>query len=591
MKKYFNYMLVAALVGSLSLSVTSCKDDDDKNGGDKYVETAINLSIDNDVKTHGIETDVNSAIVELPVSCTGRWGAWIVGKDEDTNWLEIEDNKVDYQGNQTLRLIFDENRTGYDRTATLRIVTDNGDKIDIAVRQTAMWNGQPVENGNGQWFGDYGLGRGLNYEYFFEGDSVSNSNKTFSPSSMTRQDPIFCWAKIDELQKKLGANGEPILSHDAYVEAQAEEVNFDDTMSDSLIHSKDTISVTFDLRIGFGFFQMEGRGKYESSEIKGHAKANYQIARHLTVYDAFISPSEIVETAQRIGGESTMSKEELDAQEAEIINLQENYEKQNYKKYNSSLWKKKATDEQKEMGYLEDWQMEKLQEMYESLGLPDYGGLFSKSFARLYFNLNRAVEQNKTDRIEQLLKQLDAKYGPVFVSRGWFGGSLNMNVVADTAYLINKGTFKGGMSANIMDGLVSFDGDVKYGEEATRLVRNSKSVYGIYGGDATGLVAAMTSHFAGDSMSDRNALLEVLNKWSDSLKETTTVDGKSKPSRAAMEQMQLTGIWTLFDTPKVFDVVSTYMYKKHPTLKNYVGSIQGEKYFAAKKDTTKKGTK
>jgi hypothetical protein len=100
----------------------------------------------------------------------------------------------------------------------------------------------------------------------------------------------------------------------------------------------------------------------------------------------------------------------------------------------------------------------------------------------------------------------------------------------------------------------------------------------------------MPSHFAGDSMPDRNPLLEVLNKWSDSLKETTTVDGKSKPSRAAMEQMQLTGIWTLFDTPKVFDVVSTYMYKKHPTLKNYVGSIQGEKYFAAKKDTTKKDT-
>lgn len=587
MKKYFNYMLMAALVGSLSLSVAACSDDDnDKNGGEEYIETPIKLEISSDVVNHGVEADVHSAIVELPVRCDGRWGAWIVGTDEDCDWLQIEGNKVDYTGNQTLRLIFDENRTGADRTATLRVVTDNGDKTDITVRQTTLWNGQPQENGSGQWFGDNGLGRGLNYEYIFEGDSVTNAGKRFNPSSMTRTNPIFCWAKIEELQQKLGSDGKPILAHEAYVETAAESVDFDDLMKDSLVSSKDTISVEFNLRIGFGFFQMEGFGKYEASEVKGHAKANYQISRNITAYDVLLSPAEIVETAQRIGGEATLSAEEIDRQTAEIENQQESYEQQNYKKYNSKLWSKKATAEQKELGYLEPWQEEKLTEMYDNLGLPDYGGLFSKSFARLYFNLNRAVEQSKekdmSARIQALLKQLDANYGPLFVSRGWFGGSINMTVVADTAYLINKGMFEGGMAADIMDGLVSFEGKVKYAEEATRLVRNSHMVLGIYGGDAITCSNELTSHFAGTSMTDRTDLLNILQRWGDSLKETVNDNGKLKPSKAAMEQMTLTGIWTLFDTPEVFDVVSTYMFEKHPTLKNYVGSIQGEKYFDLK---------
>ena len=583
MKKYLNYMLMAAMVGSLSWCVTACSDDDDKKGGDEWTEEAINLSVDQDYVKYGIVTDVHSAIVPVHVTCNGRWGAWIRGNEEDNDWLRIDGNKVDYSGNQTLQLVFDENHSGYDRKAVLRIVTDNGEMIDIKITQENTID----VNSSAQWFGNMGLGHGLSYSYIFEGDSASYANMTFSPSNMMTPDPLFCWAKIEELQQKIGSDGKPILAAEAYVENMLESVDYEDLMMDSLVHSKDTISVSFELRIGFGFFQMEGSGKYEASEVKGAAKANYHISRAATCYDAYISPAELVITADRIGGEAKVTPEELDKQEAEITKLMESYQAQNYKKYNSAIWKKKATEEQKSGEYLEPWQEEKLQEMYENMGMPDYGGIFSKSFARLYFNLNRAIQQSKTDpsketRVKQLLNQLDANYGPVFISRGWFGGSLNMSILADTTYLITKGTFEGGMAADIMDGCVSFEGKVKYSEEATRLVRNSKAVYGIYGGNAIDCVNALAAHFASESMTDRDHLLEILTKWGDSLKETEDEDGKKVPSKAALQQVKLEGIWTLFDDPDVFQAVSDYMYEKHPTLKKHVGQIHADDYFKKK---------
>ena len=60
MKKIFNYALAAALVGGLSLSVTSCKSDEDV-----VVEqfTPSTVTIDNDLIAHGVVTDMEAELI------------------------------------------------------------------------------------------------------------------------------------------------------------------------------------------------------------------------------------------------------------------------------------------------------------------------------------------------------------------------------------------------------------------------------------------------------------------------------------------------------------------------------------------------
>lgn len=85
---------------------------------------------------------------------------------------------------------------------------------------------------------------------------------------------------------------------------------------------------------------------------------------------------------------------------------------------------------------------------------------------------------------------------------------------------------------------------------------------------------AIMKHFAGD-MSDYNKLQDTLKEWGLSLFETKAdkKTGTSVPSRAILEQMQLYGIWGLFTDNLAAKEVRDFMYKKHPTLKNYLGSI------------------
>ena len=563
MKKYFNWMLMAGMVCGLGMGVVACSDDDDST---EDATKAISLSVDKTIVTRGVTTDVHSAIVDVPVKSDGDWQAWL---SNDVEWVGLLENKVFYTGDKTLRLFFDENRTGHDRSTMLRIVTDDGDATDVKVTQTQLWNGETPSNNSAQWFGDNGLGRGLNYEYLFEGDTAQNHKSKFNPNSMTLTNPIFNWAGITELQGKTGPDGKKLLSADAYVENRLEQINFEDLMRDSLVHGKDSIGIKFDLELSFGFVEFEAHGAYKAKENKDAVKLNYLISRSATCYEVFSSPTELALVANDLGGESEVSDEELEAQEAKILKKEANWKKQNQMKYKRM---KGATPEQLDPDYLEPWQEEAIAKAYDELGVPDYAGIFSKSFGRLYFKLNRAVERGDDAAVETLLDKLDSDYGPVFVGRGWFGGSINLCVSVDKDSIDTDGTFTGALAGGV-NNMLHIEGEISYMEEATRFVRNSESKIAVYGGNAMETGNELASHFSSDSPTDRNHLLSILTKWGDSLLETKDDNGKSVPSKAAMQAMQLTGIWTLFENEEVANVVKNYMGKKHPTLKNYVGYI------------------
>ena len=142
-KRFLSFMLATALIGGLSLSVTSCKSDEDA-----VVEkiTPSTVTIDSDILAHGIVTDMENTVVEVPIKCDGDWVAILSiddAEDDDTNyWVKIQNWKGFYSGNQTLRLQFDDNMTGVDRATTLTIANNLGDRRLFHVDQCGLRDGK-----------------------------------------------------------------------------------------------------------------------------------------------------------------------------------------------------------------------------------------------------------------------------------------------------------------------------------------------------------------------------------------------------------------------------------------------------------------
>ena len=145
-RRYFNAVLSAVFVMGLGMSVTSCKSDDDSGGGDdNQVST---LTLDESVMRNGVETDMESAVVPLNVKCNG---AWSVAIEKGKDWVSVENNKIFYNGSQTLQLLFDENRTEVDRTATLYITNDANEKVRPPTTRTSRISGARVWAAASMW--------------------------------------------------------------------------------------------------------------------------------------------------------------------------------------------------------------------------------------------------------------------------------------------------------------------------------------------------------------------------------------------------------------------------------------------------------
>ena len=119
MKRNLNYLLTAALVCGLSLAATSCKDDDKDD-----VAPASVVTIGSDLTTRGIEVDMQSHLIQVPIDCNGEWTATLPA---GTDWARILDWQVIFEGKRTLRLVIDENLSKADRRTTLNIGNSDGE--------------------------------------------------------------------------------------------------------------------------------------------------------------------------------------------------------------------------------------------------------------------------------------------------------------------------------------------------------------------------------------------------------------------------------------------------------------------------------
>ena len=182
------------------------------------------------------------------------------------------------------------------------------------------------------------------------------------------------------------------------------------------------------------------------------------------------------------------------------------------------------------------------------------------------------MQSHDQEKIQARLEALDADYGPLFVARGEFGGSICMRIFVNKADIDSKGGFTGELAGGV-DNIFNIEGSIYYYEELRRFLFESDAFVEVYGGNAVETGNKIMTHFAHATGTDRDEMLTILKEWGNSLMETKTDQGKTVPSRAIMQKMQLQGIWTLFRDDRVSKIVRDYMYEKHPTLSQYVGML------------------
>ena len=564
MKKIFNYALAAALVGSLSLSVTSCKSDENVSAD----QIASTVGIDNDIVSHGIETDMCDAVIELPVDCDGRWYAILgLGQKESPDWVNIQDWTPHYEGKQTLRLAFSENRTGADRETMLTLANDEGTPTTVKVRQNYTYKGQAPTNSSGQAFSDKGIGYGMDYDYILDtkatryrsimeqmeinaGLKKEEERTQFNALAVSGINNVFQISEIEQLVKAKA------LQHSAYVETPHNVAELKAAMLDqALVQGKDVfVSLKIDLSFGPVEFNAKADYTYKRTDSKGYI--DYSIIRKAPMYDVKLSPAEITEYASKAENRLT-DKQQRNA-----------FDKMIESEIDNMLWKNKR---KKNLKVNEDGltaqQQAIIDGMYNNADFYySFGNVFSTNFAKQYSRLLRAITfNNEADpklpinkaTADAVCEKLNEDYGPFIITRGEFGGSIILMARVDTVRQEGKTHASGELGGGI-GGIFDASGHLEYADSGFTRMRNLGFDFKIIGGDANGLADALTRVVFSPTPDNRDLWFDALSGWLDSM-----ASNDENQSRANPITYDVVPIWTLFTEPDINSYVREWFLNKY----------------------------
>lgn len=556
MKKYLNLTAIAALACGMCLSISSCKSDDDE----ETIADASVVTIDQNLLTHGVETDMKSAVISLPVKCNGLWTVTV---KRGTDWMQIKDWQVTYNGAQTLELLIDENRTQADRETTLNIGNSEGEVQTVTVRQNYNYEGQAPTNGSGLAFAGKGVGCGIDYDYAL--NVKTNTGGDFKPTKVKKNNNLFNIAKIEKLQEELK------LQPSAYTETSIPLSELVAHMTDSsLVQSKD-LSTSLKLTITLGEIKFSAQGKYHAKKNERYSYVDYVITRMAPMYNVVLSPAEISTYAT----EHRVQAHDRDNQlEKEVDDLIEKYKAQNIKRKRKNLNEDGLTEAQQE----------EIDNMYDAIPLNyDYAGVFSANFTRHYNELYNAIVQTKRRNkpldkaaADAALNALDNEYGPLFISGGDFGGSITMHAQVKNSRLEGADSISGSLEAG-MDGLFNVTGAFSYSSLGFNTMHDSDAKFFIHGGNANDTADKLWKlTIAGDSTSARSQWQETLKEWVASM---YTQGDHAQPlqSEAAPTAFIITPIWTLFYDNDMQQYAQNYFIEKYADrgIKTYLGIANG----------------
>ena len=550
-KHLFSLVLPVCLLCGLSLTVFSCKEDDEVSAP----------TVDNEFVTRGIEIDMNSTILSVPVACDGMWTAVL---EKGTRWARIQEWQVSYKGAKTLRITVDANTTGADRKTVLKIGDSEGNLTRINLRQTPR-----DDNSSGLEFSGKRLGTGIDYDYAL--NVKLNANRTgkqeeFEPTRIHKENNIFNieaiegWIRDGDMQKS------------AYVEAVIPVASLEASLMDSSVVQYKHLDVALTLGVEFGPVEFRAHGNYNSTKSESRAIVDYTIVRNCPMYNVYLSPAEISAFAND-AKYNHVDWDAIDAAYAQIDELIEFYVDKNQK----ARRKPKVN----EWG-LTEAQEEEIADMEDQVNyLFDYANVISSSFTgrlnELYNAITKPLNRGReidTAKADATLNALDNEYGPFFIAGGDYGGNLVMHCEIDTMYLLGTTTFGGKLSAQFA-GLFDLEGQFNYTDSGYTLLRDSHTKIDIVGGTGNDTADAMLACVTGGNATDLAKWQNILKEWIASMY-SPSGDQPNK-SQAAPIRYVITPIWMLFRDPVVQQYAQEYFMEKYADrgIYGYFGIMNG----------------
>jgi len=539
MKKYLGIWTLAALFCGIGLVAVSC-------GKDSIEE----VTLDADYVQKGINTDMQSAIISVPVNCDGEWTATL---QKGTDWARILDWKVIFEGKQNLRIVVDENLTKADRSTTLNIGDMNGDITHIKLSQFYNFEGEAPTNGSGQAFADKGLGTAIDYDYALNTKLNATRAEEFDPTKLHGMNNVFNISMIQELQKR---SVNP-LKKSAYVEAVIPIAELHSVMADSLIMQDKTLDVALTLGIEFGPISFNAHGEYNSHKFEERVHADYLIVRNCPMYNVYLSPAEL-STFAADPNNNEMDLDSEDATWADIETLIARFQRQN---------KRRKNIEVNEDGLTEEQQTE-IDNMIENIPvLYDYAGVFSSDFTKRYnelFNaITRPILRNKEpdpQKVEEIFNAIDNAYGPFIIAGGNYGGSLSMHCRVDISQMEGAEDFYGELTANFA-GMFDVEGEFKYTADGVERLRSYNPDIYIWGGNANETTDNMLSALFSNDVTDIEQWQDCMKNWIASMYSPEGDDPDQ--SQAAPISYVFTPIWTLFSDSHIQQACQDYFMEKY----------------------------
>lgn len=540
LKKVWSSALFLSMI-SMPTFVASCSNDEENTG--------TYATVDGEFLTHGISTEMESAIIDVPVKAAGQWAAVI---DDDCDWAGLQDHEIFYNGDKTLRVAIDENRTGIDRKTKLYIIKPDRSILTIDIFQTYTYKGEAPTNGSGLHFANNGVGCGVNYQYVL-GLNDNRKEQTFDPTSVKKPNNLFNFKYIMEYQRQ-GS-----LENEAYVEAILPLADLKEVKIDSSLCQSKSVSISLDLSCSFGFIEFNAKGEYLGKKQENRAFIDYTIMRNAPTYNVTVSPAEISTFA-----EDYKLKEWLSDKIKEKLKLIDEKE----------AIMRKDNAEQTGSEELSKEQEVALASARMEAQRPTYGKVFSNSFAKRYYQLSYYVTTGDYEKAKKEMNTIDNLWGPFFITGGNFGGSLNLHAKVDTIALMGKDSITGAVSANI-NSMFELEGSATISSEGATIFRNSNITLQIYGGSAGKTQNELIDYFSKD-ITNQGKLQTCLRDWMESL------DGNGKGeeqriSQAAPISFIITPIWQLFDDSEVQEFAENYFIEKYKDqhFEEYLDMING----------------
>jgi len=550
MKKYFNYLLMAAVVLGLSWSVTSCKDDDDKD--EKEVQKVV---VDEDLIAHGLEVSGKGASVSVEVKINGTWSADLEGADED--WVTIVNNHLFYSNSRTLKLDVSANPSGADRKATLNLFGLEGDPITINITQHGRDTNDDIRS-SALFFQDDGLGHGVVTAYAMDTAAVKkiiDVEKAKDPSKKVK----FDWTNIKgnnivynmEQIQKLVNNG--VLDKGAYSETRIPTYDLKATLIDSTVSQKKDFGVGINMELSFGFIEFSAGVTYTAKKTENRAHVDYSICRNAPMYNSVVSPLEIatyakdqsIDAIEKYGEEW----EKLEEQVVEKYGSWEELQKKNKMIYNA--WKKKL-------------------DKYR----PDFGKVFSTGFTALLWEYYKAMINDDENAAKKALANIDEAFSPFFITGGNWGGSLNVLCRIDTLAMTGKDSLYATLTGSLA-GIGSVNGELHLSTEGLNLYRQANIDVNMVGGDPA-VGDMVTAWLLSPDVTSYAKLQQTLAAWIDSMKSPADPEANDKNCSVPTEFFY-SPIWQLFD-PDYRDFARDWFvekYKNNKSISAYIAIAEG----------------